>query len=355
MDKLKVAIIGCGDIARPYAETICAYDELKLKGFWNRTPDKAKALAREFDAQDYPSLETLLDDPEIEVVVNLTTQAVHAEMVQRCLLAGKHVHSEKPLALSWQEAARLANLAQEKKLRLSVCPITFMGEAQQTLLNALNQQLAGVVRLIYAEVNWHRLESWHPNPEPFYAIGAHYDVAVYPISIICAFLGPARRVQAFGKMLLPERTLPDGRRFKITTPDFCLAVIELSNGAIVRLTSNFYVSWDTQQRGIEFHGDEGSLFLSSWERFDSPIEFAPFGSAYQPLPFLRPPFVGIDWGRSLIELLDALRQDRPHRPAADLAVHTLEILNAIDQSMQSGEPVDLVTTFEPIPAMEWAE
>ena len=346
--KLSVAIAGCGDISRPYAQTIQAYDYLQLRGFWNRTPAKAETLAQDFGGQVYPSLEALLEDPQVEVVVNLTTQKVHADIVRRCLQAGKHVHSEKPLAMTWQEAAELANLAKEKGLRLSVCPVTFMGEAQQTLLNALRQGLAGKIRVIYAEVNWHRLETWHPNPEPFYAVGAHYDVAVYPLSIITAFLGPAVRVQSIGKMLLPERCMPDGRPFTITTPDFNLALIELASGALIRLTSNFYVSWETNQRGIEFHGDAGSLYLSSWERFDSKIEYAPFGEPYQPLPCLRSPYPGIEWGRALAELFAALQAGRPHRPSADLAVHTLEILNAIDHSVLSGKPVELVTSFDPI-------
>ena len=332
IDHLNAAIIGCGDISRAYADTICRYPSLNLKGVWNRTTSKAEALASEFSTSVYPSLDALLQDPAVDVVVNLTTQKIHAEIVRRCLEAGKHVHTEKPLAATWQEAAALADLAKEKGLRLSVSPITFMGEAQQTLLKALQDGIAGTIRAIYAEVNWHRLETWHPSPEAFYEIGVHYDVAVYPISVICAFLGPAVRVQAYHKLLLPERQMPDGRKFNIEQPDFWVAMIELKSGAIVRLTSNFYVSWETKQRGIEFHGDLGSLFISSWESFDAKVEFAPFGEGYSPLAMIREPFQGIDWGRALVEMLRGIQTNTPHLPSAELGIHTLEILNAMDQS-----------------------
>ena len=353
---LNVAFIGCGDISRAYATTICKYPSLCLKGVWNRTIVKAEALASEFQTHVYPTLDALLDDPEVDVVVNLTTQKIHAEVVRRCLQAGKHVHTEKPLASTWQEAAELARLAEEKGLRLSVCPITFMGEAQQTLLKALQDGITGTVRAIYAEVNWHRLETWHPNPEPFYEVGPHYDVSVYPLSIITAFLGPAVRVQAYSKLLLPERKMPDGRKFHLQNPDFWVAIIELASGAIVRLSSNFYVSWETKQRGIEFHGDVGSLFLSSWESFDAQVEIARFGEGYVSLPPIQKPYEGIDWGRALVELQNSIHKGQPHRPSAELGIHTLEILNAMDVSAKTGKPVDLHTTFiQPNPVDVWPQ
>jgi predicted dehydrogenase len=353
---LNVAIVGCGDISHAYASTISQVPSLRLKGVWNRTTEKARALAHEFHTFVYPDLDALLDDPAVDVVVNLTTQKVHADIVRRCLLAGKHVHSEKPLAATWQEATELAKLAESKGLRLSVCPITFMGEAQQTVLKALQDGMAGTVRAIYAEVNWHRLEGWHPNPEPFYEVGPHYDVAVYPLSVITAFLGPAVRVQAYSKLLLPERRMPDGRPFQLHTPDFWTAMIELASGAVVRLTSNFYVSWETKQRGIEFHGDAGSIFLSSWESFDAQVEFAPFGEGYSPIPLVHQPFEGIDWARALVDLQSAIETGQPHRASAELGIHTLEILNAMDASASTGKAVDLHTTFiQPKPVVEWPQ
>ena len=184
------------------------------------------------------------------MVVNLTTQAVHADIVHRCLQAGKHVHSEKPLAMTWQEAAGLAKLAKDKGLRLSVCPVTFMGEAQQTLLNTLRQGLAGKIRMIYAEVNWHRLETWHPNPEPFYAIGAHYDVAVYPLRRYYCFPGACRAGAGIRQDAAPGAAHAGWASVHNYHPRFQLGSDQAATGALVRLTSNFYVSWETNRPAV---------------------------------------------------------------------------------------------------------
>ena len=354
MEKFRVAIVGCGDIARPYALTIKEHDFLKIAGAYDLDSQRSTGLVQEFGGNCYPTLNAVLADPDVDLIVNLTTQKAHAEIVRACLESGKHVHTEKPLAMSYEEAASLAKLARDKGLRLSCSPITFMGEAEQTAWKMIRSGATGPIRVIYAEVNWHRLETWHPNPEPFYSVGAHYDVAVYPLSIITAFFGPAIRVTTYGKMLLPQREMPDHRTFHISTPDFMVSMIELANGALVRLTSNFYVSWETKQRGIEFHGDAGSLYISSWERFHAAVEFAPFGEDYTPVPYVRTPYNGIEWARALTETHSAIQENRPHRSSAEHAAHIIEILNAMDTSIQLEKSVELHSTFTPPAPMEWA-
>ena len=110
---------------------------------------------------------------------------------------------------------------------------------------------------MYAEVNWGRIASWHPDPGPFYDVGALWDVGVYPLTMLTAIFGPARRVFAYGDVIHPDRVTEEGRKFHIDTPDFVVALVELENGPLVRLTTNFYVAIQTKQSGLEFHGDEG--------------------------------------------------------------------------------------------------
>jgi predicted dehydrogenase len=117
----------------------------------------------------------------------------------------------------------------------------------------------------------------------------------------------------------------------------------------VRLTTNFYVGHHSKQRGIEFHGDRGSLHIESWQEFDARVEIAEFGGAYEPIPTLAPAFRGTDWGRALAELGDAVAAGRPHRPAAEHAAHVVEILDAITTSLAEGRPVSVTSTFVPPP------
>src|SRR6185295_17646095 len=137
-----------------------------------------------------------------DIVINLTVHHAHYQVTKRALEAGKHVYSEKPLALTSSEARELVTLAASRGLRLGCSPSTFLGEAQQTAATVIRSGRLGPVRAVYAEVNWGRIETWHPAPAPFYDVGVLVDVGVYPLTLLTAFLGPARRVQASGGLLL---------------------------------------------------------------------------------------------------------------------------------------------------------
>ena len=211
------------------------------------------------------------------------------------------------MAGSYAEARRLVELADAKGLRLSCSPITFMGDAQEAAWSLIADGAIGNVRVVYAEVNWGRIETWHPRPAPFYAIGPMADVGVYPLTILTAMFGPARRVTAHGQIVYPDRLTISGEPFTVGAPDFGVALIELADGTLVRLTTSFYVGQQSKQNGIEFHGDTGSLFMSSWQDFDAAVELAPFGGTYEPVP-VPGAFHGVDWGRALGELADCDRR-----------------------------------------------
>lgn len=352
---LRVAIAGCGNIAGPYARTLQAYPQVALVGATDVLLERAQAFAAQYGGRAYATLEELLADPAVDLVVNLTIHHAHPAVITQCLEAGKHVHSEKPLAMTYLEASRLVELAAERQLRLSCSPITYMGEAQQTAWKAIRQGQLGQVRVVYCEVNWGRIESWHPNPGPFYEVGALFDVGVYPLTLVTTFLAPARRVVAYGKVLHPDRTTQEGVPFHIETPDWVVAAVELANGTVVRLTTNFYVGGHSKQKGLEFHGDLGSLYLGSFQDFDAAVEFSRFGESYAPLPYVRVPFNGVDWGRSVAEIADAMAAGRPQRASGAQAAHVVEICAAIRQSLQSGRPVEVTSSFTPPTPMEWGE
>jgi predicted dehydrogenase len=295
----------------------------------------------------------MLEDDHIQLIVNLTTHHAHKEVVTRCLEAGKHVHSEKPLALSYEDAKSLVDLAQAKGLRLGCSPFTLMGEAQQTAWKVIREGRLGPVRLAYAEVNWGRIEAWHPTPKPFYDVGALFDVGVYPLTILTAIFGPARRVTAYGTVLYPNRVTDHGVPFTVETPDFVVSMIELENGTLVRLTTNFYVNFFSKQIGLELHGDLASLYLTSWHNFDEPVEFAEFGKPYERVPFIHPPYKGVEWGRAVRDMAQAIIEGRPHRATGEQAAHVVEILCAASESVQSGRPVEVHSSFTPPAPMEW--
>ncbi len=349
--RLGVGVVGCGNIAGPYLQSLLTNPKIEVIGVADKDARRVKKFAAQYGVKAYRSVDALLADAAIELVVNLTIHHAHKKVVTQCLEAGKHVHSEKPLALKFSDAELLVNLAKEKNLRLGCSPFTFMGEAQQTAWKLVREGRLGTVRVAYAEVNWGRIESWHPAPGPFYEVGALFDVGVYPLTFLTTMFGPACRVSAYGKVLHPDRVTKDGTPFHIETPDFMVTMIELKNGPLVRLTTNFYVRG--KQTGLELHGDLGSLHLE-WHGFQGPPEFAEFGKPYAAVPLVKEPCTDTEWGLAVFDMAEAIANHRPHRATGEQAAHVVEICCAAHQSLKRNRPVGITSTFTPPEPMDWA-
>jgi predicted dehydrogenase len=350
---VRLALVGSGNIAGRYAAAIAAAPELELAGATDLDRGRAEELVATHGGRTYADLEAVLADDAIDTVVNLTIPQAHAEVSAAALEAGKHVHSEKPLALRSEEARALVDLARRSGVRLSSAPATLLGEAQQTLWKLVREGAAGRVRAVYAEANWDRLEAWHPDPRSLYAVGPLVDVGIYPLTIVTAMLGPVRRVRAFETTLEPERRLLDGTSFRPGAPDFSVALLEHEGDVVTRLTATFYVG-PSKQRGIEVHGDEGSVYMPTWAEADSRVEVQRRGGEYERVEPVREPFAGIDWSRALVDLAQAIADGRPHRASAEHAAHVVEVLEAARSSAASGVPVVVRSEFTPPEPMDWA-
>jgi predicted dehydrogenase len=350
---MNVAIVGAGVIAQQYAKRIGEVDGLELAGATDVLPERAQQLVATHGGVAYDSLDALLADDAVDTVVNLTVAAAHPEVTRAALEAGKHVHTEKPVALRGGDAHDLAQLARERGTRLSCAPATLLGEAQQTAWKLIREGGLGDVRVVYAECNWGKLESWHPQPEGLYLAGALVDVGVYPLTIVTAMFGPVRRVTAYAAMLEAERARQDGRRFTLETPDFWVAACEHDSGVVTRLTATFWVR-PSKQRGLEFHGSDASLWMPTWGESNSRLLRTTNGEEYEPIPLLRPAYDGFDWSLALVDLAEAIRDGRPHRMAAEHAAHVVDVLNAADRSRSDGGPVEVSSSFDPPAPLDWA-
>ena len=350
-----VAIIGCGNIAGPYAEDFANYDEVELIGVADIDPERARAFAEKHNTIAYETADALLPDERVQLVVNLTIHYAHKVVTEHCLNAGKHIYSEKPLAMTAADARSLVELAAAKNLRLGCSPFTLMGEAQQTAWNVIRSGTLGTVRVVYAEVNWARIETWHPEPQSFYEVGPLFDVGVYPLTILVSMFGAAKRVKSYGTILHPHRLTKRNQPFEVKSPDFGVTIIEMANGIVIRLTTNFYVGHHSKQSGLEFHGDIASLYLDQWQNFDSKVEISDFNKSYQAVEPLREPTKGTPWGRGVWEMARAMQENRPHRFTGEMAAHVVEVLEGASQSMQHGEWVNVHSQFTPPTPLKWAE
>ncbi|HWA25868.1 MAG TPA: Gfo/Idh/MocA family oxidoreductase [Lacunisphaera sp.] len=355
---LKVVVVGCGNIAGQYGEALRRCPEIRILGAQDLDPGRARDWAAKHGGRAYASLDEVLADPQVEAVVNLTIQQAHVEVVTRCLQAGKHVHSEKPLAPTYAEAKKLVDLAAARNLRLSCAPVTWLGESQQTAWKLVREGRIGTPRVAYATVDWGRIESWHPNPAPFYAAGPVFDVAVYPLSLLTAWFGPVRKVTAGGGLLMPERKTLEGKPFTITTEDWLGAVLEFAGGLQCRLTANFYVMNASQwQATLDLHGDTGSI-NTEWYTATAPVRWCANGGRYRRIPLVREAAgTGrwyVDWAAGVLGLWRGLRTGQPHPTGGAHAAHVVEIMEAVHTSAREGRAITLTSTFPAPPPQDWA-
>jgi len=351
---MRLAIVGCGFIAQQYAEAIARRDDLTLVAATDLVPERAAQFVDAFGGTAYADLDTLLGRSDAECMVNLTIHDAHAPVTRQCLKAGRHVFSEKPLALDAEAARTLVELADANGVRLGCAPISLMADAQQRARRYLQEGRCGSLRMAYATCNLGRLTEWNANPEPFLRIGPLFDGAVYPLTVLTGLLGPVRCVLTAHQSLLLDTHTHDGQLFTVDTPDHTTAVLEFDDGVQAQLTASMYVPYQTQHfNSIEFHGDDGSLFLRNCGTLDASeaeaVQFARLGKPYRPVP-LPQAASALDYASALDEVAAAVRAERSPSASGRQAAHVVAVIETITQcaEQQRAMPVDDVGFVPPL-------
>ena len=211
-ETMTVGIVGCGNISDIYLQNCQRFPGLALLACADAEPARAEAKAAEFGIRALPVAE-LLADPAIEIVINLTPPAAHAAVNLAALEAGKHVYTEKPLAIGREEGRRTVELARARGLRVGSAPDTFLGAGLQTCRRLLDAGAIGVPVAATAFMAGHGPESWHPNPEFFYKRGAGplFDVGPYYLTALISLLGPVARVTGAARISFRSGASPANR------------------------------------------------------------------------------------------------------------------------------------------------
>ena len=357
MKPLRIAIVGCGHICKEYGRHLKNYPGLlEIAGATDLDPLRSEAFCREFGGKAYPDFDTLLIDPAVDVVLNLTVHHAHFELNARALRAGKHVYTEKPMALSHAQATELAGIARQAGRHLGAAPITYMGEGIQTTAKFLETGRLGTLRVVYAEVNWAQIERWISAPAPYFTVGPLLDVGVYAITALTWLLGPVRRVWGYSTILKLTRTGQNGQPFPVTAPDFTTGMMEFESGVVARLTTNYYVPAKTlpHLKCFEFHGDEGSFVVDCYHDFNPACRYIPYEQEAIEMPLLRAPATNMDRAEGLAEMAEAIRENRPLRNSPEHAAHVIEIMEGLQKSSDESRRVDILSSFAKAPLMDWA-
>jgi predicted dehydrogenase len=229
---MNLAIVGCGFVADYYLATLSLHPELRVLGVMDRVAERAERLSGFYGVPKYQTLADLLDDSRVEAVLNLTNPGNHYEVSRPALLAGKHVYSEKPLAMGIDQAKELVELAESRGLLIVSAPCSLLGETAQTLWKVLRDQALGTVRVVYAELDdgmvsrmpYRKWKSVSGVPWPYkdeFEVGCTLEHAAYYLSWLAAWFGPAVTVTSFASTRIPDK-LPDDK-LDVDSPDFSVA------------------------------------------------------------------------------------------------------------------------------------
>jgi predicted dehydrogenase len=357
--KTKIGVIGCGQISDSYFKASETFDNIEVTACADINMETAKAKAEEYSIKAL-TVEELLADPEIEIVINLTIPKVHAEIAIKTLEAGKHAYAEKPLAISTKEAGKILELAEAKGLRVGCAPDTFLGGGQQTARKLIEDGWIGRPLSGTAVVMGCGPERYyHKAPAFFYELGGGpmFDLGVYYITALINLLGPAKGVSAMVSKGFEYRvTGPQGlkpyEKLPVEVPTHYTGTIEFENGALITLLSSFDV-WKHSHNCIEIYGSHGSLQVPDPNTFGGPINLAV--GDQRAVEWKECPITHqyTDNMRSIgaADMAKAIKTSRKHRASGELAFHVLEIMEAFEESSKAQKYIKLKSTCEQPAAM----
>jgi predicted dehydrogenase len=367
--KTLIGIIGCGNISDAYFKGAARSALVQVKGCADLNAEAAKAKAALYSATAM-SVPALLADPDISLVVNLTVPLAHAAVSRQIVDAGKHVYSEKPLAARFPDAAALMERAQAQGVRVGCAPDTFLGASHQASRRAIDAGAIGRPVGGAAVIMSHGAESWHPNPAFFYQAGGGpvLDMGPYYVTQLVNLLGPVKRAVAAATIGNPTRTITSqplaGSTISVEVPTTVNGVLEFASGANVSLSASWDVWKHNRTSPIEIYGTEGTLlgvdpnFFGNTPRVCGPdgalrdvdIAVHPFGT---PNREMRNGTMQADYRMvGLVDMAVAIALRREHRANGAMALHVLEVLDALIASSASGRFVTLTTQCErpePVP------
>ena len=349
---LRIGIVGCGNISMAYLRNAPLFRDVTMVACADINRNSAARRAAEFGIRTM-EVGALVADPEVDLVLNLTVPAAHFDISMQALSAGKHVFTEKPLATEAETGRTLVRTAAARGVALGSAPDTFLGAAGRLARRLMEQGRIGTPVTGTAFMLGRGMEHWHPDPSFYYQTGAGpvMDMGPYYLTMLVNLMGPVRRVQAVATSGQPERLITaagprHGTRFKVGTPTSVLSLLEFGCGATV----TFGASWDVfrhSNQPIELHGTKGSLRLPDPDTFGGVVAISDGGAAWEEFDTSTVLHGAVNWPvdspdranyrmLGLADLARAAIEGRAPRASGELALHVLEVMDAILRAAETG-------------------
>lgn len=355
-----LAIVGTGEISSIYFESAAASPLLRLKSCAARSVESATPTAEKYGAQAV-SLEDLLADPEIDLVLNLTGLPAHHSINKAALEAGKNVYSEKPLAATYAEARELCDLAEQQGLRIGCAPDTLLGGGHQAGREVLDSGRIGSPVAAAAFLGLREVENFAPDPASYFSWPAVVlDFGPYYVTQLVTMLGPVESVVARSIIgnnpRVPQRGPNAGHSFDVTAPTTVSAILTFTSGVQATLTLSLD-AWQHSHPPLEVYGTDGTISLPDPNFFGGEPRMCVGKGTWEPVPIADRPWSEDNFelpfgtfanyrGAGVEDMVEAIIDDRPHRASGEVAAHVLEVLEGILDSASLDTAVKMSSSCE---------
>ena len=370
METVQVGVVGCGNISDIYFENIAKFENIEVYACADLMPDRAKERGAQYGCKAM-SVDEIMADPQVEVILNLTIPAAHYDVDMQALNAGKHVYSEKPLAITREQGQEILETAKKKGLLVGCAPDTFLGGRLQTMSKLLDDGWIGKPIAATAFMTTFGHETWHPSPEFYYKEGAGplFDMGPYYLTALVALLGPAKRISGATATTYKQRMITSqplaGKIIDVEVPTHVSGTIEFENGAIATMIMSFDM-WDNNLPRFEIYGTEGTMSQTDPDPLAGPDIFhgetklrrkeaSDWVDTPVPLPRLEeatpwsviPPcfdYMENSRGLGLSDMARAIRKGGDFRANGEMAYHVLEMMHGFYDSAESGTYYEMKST-----------
>jgi len=359
MRRTGIGIVGCGNISDIYFRNLCTvFANIEVKACTDLAVERARARADEYPGVQVSTLEGVLANPEIDIVLNLTPPQGHFSVAMQAVEAGKSVYNEKPLVLTREHGRQLLAAAKARGVCVGSAPDTFMGGGIQTCRKLIDDGRIGKPIGAQAFMFCRGHESWHPDPEFYYKAGGGpmFDMGPYYLTTLVSLLGPVKRVTGSTSVSFPERTITSekkhGQKIEVEIPTHVTGIMDFASGAIGTIVTSFDV-WAADVPSIEIFGSEGTLGVPDPNTFGGPVRIKRMGGEdWSDVP-LTHGYTANSRGIGPAEMAVATRTGRPNRANGELAYHVLDVMHAIHDASEQGTHIAMQSSCkrpEPMPA-----
>jgi len=363
----KVGLIGCGHIAETYFRAQKYFNNIKIIKCADINYQAANKCSSTYKIKSL-SVNDILNDKEVEIILNLTVPKAHFQVTKKALLHNKHVYTEKPMAIKFKNGKELLKIAKKKKLYLGNAPDTFLGGGNQKSKDLLERNTIGKINLGNAIFAFPGVQSYHPNPEPWFAKregGPVIDMGPYYLTSLVNLLGPSKEVSGSVMKGINYRTIgigpKKGKKFKVECPTTYLSTLVFENNTIIRLTLSFDVI--THKRNhIELYGKKGSLIVPDPNMFGGSVflskKLGDIWKEYKTDKMLlgkinirtqssranESPTNANYRGVGLSEMAYCIENKKKHRCNGELSLHVLDIIQSIMKACKTGKKQKIKST-----------